>query len=377
MKQKLMLVGTAILISAFLFFCNKNTTPTETVPLTKANNKQQLSHSQTAQQTQTINQTDSILSTISPQKMVRCNDIAEMFTNPIIEDSFNWYSANQDIFFDNIKQQQTQQSRIASAFINKNKSIETDIENFDMLSKTYPSNKLIAFNLMLHCNNSTANVCDDQMMQRSLDTDTENGALWLQMALYQLKADNIERAQLSLMQFIQSQGYNEYSGDFFSTIDLALKAAGANDDLSLKIALLGIAATRYQTNFAPLIKLCRKTDTDNAALLNICLQTSERLIESKGGLLTHQMGLSIQKSMLEKYGDSEGIANNSSAQKAFDTFNEEANIAMNMVLRSRKRTGDWLSLNIDYGELAALEYMIDQAKQLSANNQQDLCAIDW
>ena len=377
MKQKLMLVGTAILISAFFFFCNKNTTPTETVPLTKANNKQQLSHSQTAQQTQTINQTDSILSTISPQKMVRCNDIAEMFTNPIIEDSFNWYSANQDIFFDNIKQQQTQQSRIASAFINKNKSIETDIENFDMLSKTYPSNKLIAFNLMLHCGYSTVEVCDETMMQRALDTDNQNGALWLQMALYQLKADNIERAQLSLMQFIQSQGYNEYSGDFFSTIDLALKAAGANDDLSLKIALLGIAATRYQTNFAPLIKLCRTTDTDNAALLNICLQTSERLIESKDGLFTHQMGLSIQKSMLEKYGDSEGIANNSSAQKAFDTFNEEANIAMNMVLRSRKRTLDWLSLNIDYGELAALEYMIDQAKQASANHQQDQCAVDW
>jgi len=80
---------------------------------------------------------------------------------------------------------------------------------------------------------------------------------------------------------------------------------------------------------------------------------------------------------LEKYGDSEGIANNSSAQKAFDTFNEEANIAMNMVLRSRKRTGDWLSLNIDYGELAALEYMIDQAKQASANHQQDQCAVDW
>ena len=377
MKQKLMLVGTAILISAFFFFCNKNTTPTETVPLTKANNKQQLSYSQTAQQTQTINQIDSILSTISPQKMVRCNDIAEMFTNPIIEDSFNWYSANQDIFFDNIKQQQTQQSRIASAFINKNKSIETDIENFDMLSKTYPSNKLIAFNLMLHCSNSTANVCDDQMMQRALDTDTENGALWLQMALYQLKADNIERAQLSLMQFIQSQGYNEYSGDYLSTIDLALREAGANDDLSLKIAMLGIAATRYKPNYSLLIKLCDKTDTDNASLLNICLQTSERLIESKDGLFTHQMGLSIQKSMLEKYGDSEGIANNSSAQKAFDTFNEEANIAMNMVLRSRKRTLDWLSLNIDYGELAALEYMIDQAKQASANHQQDQCAVDW
>ena len=377
MKQKLMLVGTAILILAFLFFCKKNTTPTETLPLTKANNKQQLSYSQTAQQTQTINKTDSIVSTISPQKMVRCNDIAEMFTNPIIEDSFNWYSANQDIFFDNIKQQQTQQSRIASAFINKNKSIETDIENFDLLSKTYPSNKLIAFNLMLHCSNSTANVCDDQMMQRALDTDTENGALWLQLALYQLKADNIERAQLSLMQFIQSQGYNEYSGDFFSTIDLALKAAGANDDLSLKIALLGIAATRYQTNFAPLIKLCRKTDTDNAALLNMCLQTSQRLMESKGGLLAQQVALSIQNNVLEKYGDSEELANNASATKAFATFNEEANIAMNMVLRSRKRTGDWLSLNIDYGELAALEYMIDQAKQASANHQQDQCAVDW
>lgn len=377
MKQKLMLVGTVLLVVALLFIFNENKTLTEHKLLTKTNYEQQLSNSQTAQQTQTINQTGSILPSISPQEMVRCNGIAEMFTDPIIEDSFNRYSANQDIFFDNIKQLQTQQSRIASAFINKNKSIEADILNFDQLSQTYPSNKLIAFNLMLHCSYSTEKACDDAMMQRALDTDTENGALWLQMALYQLKADNIERAQMSLMQFIQSQRYNEYSGDYLSTVDLALKEAGANDDLSLKIAVLGIAATRYQTNFAPLVKLCKKTDTDNAALLNICLQTSQRLIESKGGLFTNQVGLSIQKDVLEKYYDSEGLANNASAQKAFDTFNEEANIAMNMVLRNRKRTEYWLSLNLDYGELAALEYMIDQAKQISANNQQDPCAINW
>ena len=52
---------------------------------------------------------------------------------------------------------------------------------------------------------------------------------------------------------------------------------------------------RYKTNYAQLINLCQKTDTDNASLLNICLQTSEKLIESKGGLFTHQVGLSIQK----------------------------------------------------------------------------------
>ena len=377
MKQKLTLVGIALLVVGLLFIFNEHKTPTEPVLLTKTNDEQQLSHSQIARQTQTINQTDSILPNISPQEMVRCDGIAEMFTDPIIEDSFNKYSANQDIYFDNIKQQQTQQSRIASAFIKKNKSIEADIVNFDQLLQTYPSNKLIAFNLMLHCGYSTVEVCDETMMQRALDIDNQNGALWLQMAIYQLKSADVEKAKKSLVQFVHSQRYNEYSGDYFSTIDLALKEAGANDDLSLKIAMLGIAATRYKPNYSLLIELCDKTDTDNAALLNICLQTSQRLIESKGGLFTHQMGLSIQKSMLEKYGDSEGIANNSSAQKAFDTFNEEANIAMNMVLRSRKRTGDWLSLNIDYGELAALEYMIDQAKQASANHQQDQCAINW
>ncbi|MCL1118445.1 MULTISPECIES: hypothetical protein [Pseudomonadati] len=377
MKQKLMLAGTALLVFALLFIFSENKTLIQNVIQAKTNNEQQLSTPQNAQQTQTTNQTASIQPNISPNEMVRCNGMAEMFTDPIIEDSFNWYSANQDIFFDNIKQQQTQQARIASAFINKNKSIEADIKMFDTLSQTYPSNKLIAFNLMLHCGYSTVEVCDETMMQRALDTDNQNGALWLQMAIYQLKSADVEKAKKSLVQFIHSQRYNEYSGDYLSTIDLALKEAGANDDLSLKIAMLGIAATRYKPNYSLLIKLCDKTDTDNASLLNICLQTSERLIESKGGLFTHQMGLSIQKSMLEKYGDSEGIANNSSAQKAFDTFNEEANIAMNMVLRSRKRTGDWLSLNIDYGELAALEYMIDQAKQASANHQQDQCAVDW
>lgn len=309
--------------------------------------------------------------------MVRCNGIAEMFTDPIIEDSVNQYSANQDSIFDNIKQQQTQQARIASVFINRNKSIEVDIENLDKLTQTYPSNKLLAFNLMLLCSNSTATVCDEVMMQRALNTDNQNGALLLQMALYQLKSANIEKAKTSLTQFTHSQRYNEYSGDYFSTVDLALKEAGANDDFSLKIAVLGIAATRYKTNYAPLAKLCKKTDTDNAVLLNICLETSEKLIESKGGLLTHQMGLSMQKNVLEKYDDSEGVAENASAQKALDTFNEEANIAMNMVLRSRKRTEYWLSLNVDYGEMGAFEYIIDQAKQTSENNQQDPCAINW
>lgn len=377
MKQKLMLVGILLLAFVLIFIVKEDETSTENMMQTKINDVQQLSNSQNAQHTQTIDNTDSIPPNTSPHEMVRCNGIAEMFTDSVIEDSFNWYSANQDIFFDNIKQQKTQQSRIASAFINKNKSIEADIENFDQLLQTYPSNKLIAFNLMLHCSHSTTNVCDDAMTQRALDIDTENGALWLQMALYQLKTGNVERAQMSLVQFIQSHRYNEYSGDYLSTVDLALKEAGANDDLPLKIAVLGIAATRYKTNFAPLVNLCKKTEADNASLLNICLQTSERLIESKGGLFTHQIGLSIQKNVLEKYDDSEGIAENDSAQKAFDTFNEEANIAMNMVLRSRKRTEHWLSLNIDYGELATLEYMIDQAKQTSTNNQQDPCTLDW
>ena len=377
MKQKFVFVGTALLVVALFFIFNKNKTPTANVLQVKTDDERQPSTLQNYQYSQTINQTDSAPKNIPPQEMVRCNGIAEMFTDPIIEDSVNQYSANQDSIFDNIKQQQTQQARIASVFINRNKSIEVDIENLDKLTQTYPSNKLLAFNLMLLCSNSTATVCDEVMMQRALNTDNQNGALLLQMALYQLKSANIEKAKTSLTQFTHSQRYNEYSGDYFSTIDLALKEAGANDDFSLKIAVLGIAATRYKTNYAPLAKLCKKTDTDNAVLLNICLETSEKLIESKGGLLTHQMGLSMQKNVLEKYDDSEGVAENASAQKALDTFNEEANIAMNMVLRSRKKTEYWLSLNVDYGEMGAFEYIIDQAKQTSENNQQDPCAINW
>ena len=109
MKQKLMLVGTALLAVALIFIFNEKKTPTENVMQTKANDVQQPSTSQNAQYTQTINHTDSIPPNISPNEMVRCNGIAEMFTDPIIEDSFNRYSANKDIFFDNIKQQQTQQ----------------------------------------------------------------------------------------------------------------------------------------------------------------------------------------------------------------------------------------------------------------------------
>ncbi len=275
-----------------------------------------------------------------------------------------------------LEQSETMESQIAYALITGSKDEKSMSDKFKTLNNQYPENKLLSYDLLSSCL-LTDSLCERSVIDDGLALDNQNGAVWLLSALYELNNNNIERATEALLEASSAPTYDEYWGEHFSLFELALSQTGAGNELPAQIASMSYIGSIPLPSFGTLVDFCKKTELTRADILDACLRTGERLANANGTMISHLIGLSLQKAVYKKYNDDAQVSQVSNMRKEFDKTISLSIKANSLVWQSSQRTSDWIQQIKDFGEVGATEYIVDEAILLSSDPNFDPCEINW
>ena len=268
------------------------------------------------------------------------------------------------------------ESQVALALISGNESEKTLTDKFKELKGKHADNTLLSYDLLSLCTSSD-NKCERSVIDEGIALDSQNGAVWLLSVIYELNNNNIERATENLLEASYAPVYEEYWGEHFSVFESAFSQAGAGNDLATKVASLKYSESIPLPNFGPLVKFCKNTEGTKHNVLHACLSMGQRMSNSESTMLTYLIGLSLQESVYKKINDDAQIAQVSKMRKEFNKTQSLSKKAFSLVWQSSQRTSDWQFQLKTSGELAATEYIVDEAIRLSADLKFDPCEVNW
>jgi len=267
-------------------------------------------------------------------------------------------------------------SLIAHALITGSNDIGTLTEKFKVLNNDYPNNLLVSYDLLSSCTTAES-ACERSIIDEGITLDSQNGAVWLLSSLYELNNNNIELATTSLLEAANAPVYEEYWGEHFSVFESALSQAGAGNDLPVQIAAMGYVASAPLPNFNVLVNFCKNTHLNRGDILEACLSMGRQLVNSKSTMLSHFIGFSLQEAVYKKQNNETQISQVSTVRKELLKTIGLSEKANNLAWQSSQRTYDWIQQIKTMGELAATEYIVDEAIKLSADPNFDPCEISW
>jgi len=268
------------------------------------------------------------------------------------------------------------ESQVALALISGNESENTLVDKLKELRKKYPNNTMLSYDLLSLCT-SPESSCKSSVIGEGIALDSQNGAVLLLSAIYELNNNNIERATDFLLEASYAPVYEEYWGEHFSVFESAFSQAGADSDLATKVASLKYSESAPLPNFGPLVRFCENTEETKHNILHACLNMGQRMSNSESTMLTYLIGLSLQESVYKKSNDATQIAQVSKMKEEFDMTLSLSEKATSLIWRNSQRTSDWQFQLKNSGELAATEYIVEEAIRLSADVKFDPCESNW
>lgn len=252
-----------------------------------------------------------------------------------------------------LKQNIDMESDISIVLISKGKDEKELLNSLKTLNDKYPESKLISYDLLSHCT-SLEEPCDRSIIESGISLDYQNGAIWLLAALYEIKNNKFIAAINALEEAVNAPFYEEYWGEHITVLESALLKAGAGDDLPAKIASVKYASAVPLPNFGILAKFCSNINLNNEEIMLSCLSAGEKLAQGESTLLTHLIGLAIQRYSLEKLNMKDQLTQVLNESKMLVKVIDLSNKARTLTLQSRERTIDWLQVIKDSGEVSVV-----------------------
>lgn len=275
-----------------------------------------------------------------------------------------------------LKQQDDMESDISYALISKGSDVKEFSESLKSLSEKYPESALVSYDLLSHCT-TTESQCERSIIEKGIALDSQNGAVWLNAALYEIQNNNLDGAINALAESVNSPVYEEYWGEHITALESALLKAGAGDDLPAQVAGVNYAASMPLPNFSILVNFCENIELSSTDILQSCLSAGEKLADNNSTILTHLIGLSLQNAVYNKLDDEVLASQVSNERKRIMKVIGLSEKASNLTWQSSERTYDWLRVIKDSGELNATETIVSESIRLSSDPNFDPCEVSW
>ncbi len=300
----------------------------------------------------------------------------DLISNKYFDEKMTELTNNTEKLSQVLEQLETMESQVAHALITGSEDEKSMSDKFKALNNQYPENKLLSYDLLSSCLLADS-LCERSVIDNGLALDNQNGAVWFLSALYELHNNNIEQAKEALLEASSAPTYDEYWGEHFSLFELALSQTGAGNELPAQIASLNYVGSIPLPSFGVLVDFCKNTDLTRADLLDACLRMGVRLTNAKGTMISHLIGLALQKDVFKKYNDDAQVSRISNEKKGFDRTMSLSLKANNLVWQSSQRTSEWIQQIKDFGDVRASEYIVDEAIRLSSDPNFDPCEVNW
>lgn len=222
--------------------------------------------------------------------------------------------------------------------------------------------------------------CQESRLQQLVFANRSNGAFWLQLAAYHLKANQHRQALEALSELTKAPYYDDGWGKrltLFANIHQQLTGAHFGNSL---VAALGVSAASNNQNFIDVLVWCNRTD-GLSERTEACLALGQAWEEKGNTAVTQQAGTSIQRTIYENEHNTSALQ--ALQQREQKRSNERfdfpsGHYATILLTANEKFARGWLDTIAKQGEQATTAYIKRAVADFAADarNAECLAAIE-
>lgn len=246
----------------------------------------------------------------------------------------------------------------------------------DLLFEHYEQqsdNPIYSLVLSSSCVNAKDARCTSALISNIIDTDRNNGAIWLNAIAFYAAKRNDPAVIGSIDALATSDFFNERFGEGAFLYAQALQASEFND-FNVN-ALQGVTISAQNTPpFSPITQWC-KQGVAVQEKAQACQLLGEQL-ESRGKtLITQLVGISLQQMVFESQENTQGTARLENTRHKLMTGNRPSPKASIMMMLDERLLRGWLD-NVDfYGEVESQRLLTEEAELMYEQNENQLCTL--
>jgi len=295
----------------------------------------------------------------------------------IIQCGRDQLQTTQDIaqqYFTELSQSNDEKKRLVYALYSDLSKEQSRLDLIEKYLSNFSPSPLIMMDVVTQCAlNSAHNICDDDLIEKAIQSDPDNGAMWLNVASYYASKNQHDNTLNALKELVKSPLYNGYE---FAGVQLFIDASNGsshNDFSARAITALGLMAAK-SIAINPIFDYCTTNIVNDSKKAQACLTMAGHIERNAKSALTTLIGNGIQQKIYNAEGnisaEKQKKENSKALRYSFDDHSYKA-IDLSMIDESLFR--HWIENIQEFGETKASDMLVKEAEELSKNQYYNPC----
>ena len=280
-----------------------------------------------------------------------------------------------DQIVETLKNNSNPNSQLAFSILDFSKSSTQKEESMKLLEEILerePDNKLAQFLYFSKCSLAPKLSKCPINSANEVTLDSDNGALWLQIANVEAAKANLEGFTTALENTISAPTFNEYWAETIQLFDHAFLENGYTHKTSRMMNAVGFSSA-LASGISELTKYCKNLSSNRADIAQLCADAGSIIKSQAKTSFLELTGYSLQITALEALGEIDQATALRKEKREIYPLSEHQIDVSNLLLFDEELIDYWFENLKVHGEKKANLLLIDEAIRLSANPDYNPC----
>ncbi|MBO1255521.1 hypothetical protein J3L16_07480 [Alteromonas sp. 5E99-2] len=244
---------------------------------------------------------------------------------------------------------------------------------FDLLleyNREFANEPLVLMEILSLCSSAK---CTKNFIDAAIDSDKENGAMWLYAVSFFATSGNDEEVLKAILELGRTSFFNERRGERIKLYAQAVEGLTATDFYSNVINGIGVDAARA-IGYSPIFDWC-KAGINDLAKMNACVELGHNLEKRSSTIFSQLAGIALQKIIYKAQGDNKQyrFLENENEYLRDSMESEQVFKASLLMFYDEELLRNWLN-NLDVmGDLESSKILVEEAILISKSKGSAAC----
>lgn len=251
---------------------------------------------------------------------------------------------------------------------------ETRLDLIESYLDQYPLSPYVMMDAVTQCTlDSSHQLCTPTLIEKAIEADSDNGAMWLNVASFYATNNQREKALQAMNELMKTSIYNGYD---FKAAELFLDVLAQNNDSTFEIQAnlaIGLVAAK-SIALSPIFKFCTTDIINDKEKTQACIQLGNQLETHAKSTMTAMFGNNIKGKIYDAEKNKQAYEQTMSQRKhLFPTVDALNTQAFMLSLFDETLFRRWLYNVNNVGEIKASGLLVKEAIESSRNPHYNPC----
>jgi len=277
-------------------------------------------------------------------------------------------------YFTELSQSNDEKKRLVYALYSGLSKEQSRLDLIEQYISNFSPSPLIMMDVVTQCAlNSAHNICNDDLIEKAIKSDPDNGAMWLNVASYYASKNQHDNTLNALRELVKAPSYNGYE---FAGVQLFIDASNgsSNNEFSARaITALGLMAAK-SIAINPIFDYCTTNIVNDSKKAQACLTMAGHIERNAKSTLTTLIGNGIQQKIYHAEGNISAEKQTKENSKVLrSSFGDHSYKAIDLTMFDEALFRQWIDNIQEFGETKASNMLVKEAEELSKNQYYNPC----